>query len=50
VKIGRINKVKKIFIENVWGKSLVGKAYMPIPTNSKSKYVPTKEEKSAMIK
>lgn len=45
VKTGNINSVNAILIVNICGNGLTGKAYICLLTNSKSKYVPIKQEK-----
>lgn len=45
VKIGNINNVNATLIVNICGSGLTGKSYICLLTNSKSKYVPIKQEK-----
>lgn len=44
VEVGNMNNVNAILIVNICGKGLTGKAYICLWTNSKSKYVPIKQE------
>lgn len=45
VEIGNMNNVNAILIVNICGNGLMGKAYICLLTNNKSKYVPIKQER-----